>query len=168
MELTTRCSQMGLRVLQVPFTWGIVSPRLDLAELGQLQLINISRLSYTSFAQAWKRGVDLVAVIVGGLILSPLLLLTTLLVGEGAGAAAGDAIAIFCAAGAVGTVAARVAAATITGGGVKPSAGNVPPSSDFKADSVARNCPAFGADNASASPFQRSSCRREARVPISV
>ena len=80
MELTTRCSQMGLRVLQVPFTWGIVSPRLDLAELGQLQLINISRLSYTSFAQAWKRGFDLVAVIVGGLAISPILLLTTLLI----------------------------------------------------------------------------------------
>lgn len=74
LALTTRSSQMGLRVLQVPFTWGIVSPRLDFAELGELQLIEMSRLSYPTAGEAFKRAFDLGAVFLGTALLAPLFL----------------------------------------------------------------------------------------------
>ncbi len=80
LTLTTRSAHMGLRVLQIPFTWGIVSPRLDFAELGDLQLIEMSRLSYPTAAEAFKRAFDLVAVLLGGLFLTPVFLLTALLI----------------------------------------------------------------------------------------
>jgi exopolysaccharide biosynthesis polyprenyl glycosylphosphotransferase len=70
LELTTRCAQMGLHVMQVPFTWGIVSPRLRFAQMGELQLIDLSNLSYPSVGNAFKRVFDLVF---GGLLLIVLL-----------------------------------------------------------------------------------------------
>jgi exopolysaccharide biosynthesis polyprenyl glycosylphosphotransferase len=78
--VVTRAAAMGLRVLQVPFTWGLVSPRLDLADLGELQLIDVGRLSYPSAGETFKRAFDLFAVTFGGLLLSPMLLLTALAV----------------------------------------------------------------------------------------
>jgi len=75
LELTTRCAQMGLHVMQVPFTWGIVSPRLRFAQMGELQLIDLSNLSYPSVGNDFKRVFDLVF---GGLLLvglMPLMLL---------------------------------------------------------------------------------------------
>ena len=36
LTLATRADQMGLKVFQVPFTWGAVSPRVDLARVGDL------------------------------------------------------------------------------------------------------------------------------------
>lgn len=78
--LTTRSAHMGLRVLQVPFTWGIVSPRLDFAELGDLQLIEMSRLAYPTAAEAFKRAFDLFAVFLGGLVLTPMFVITALLI----------------------------------------------------------------------------------------
>ena len=78
LTLTTRSAHMGLRVLQVPFTWGIVSPRLDFAELGELQLIEMSRLAYPTAAEAFKRAFDLLAVLLGGLVLMPVFLFTAL------------------------------------------------------------------------------------------
>ena len=74
LELTTRCAQMGIRVLQVPFTWGIVSPRLEVAELGELQLIDLSRVTYPSLVVSLKRAVDIMVVVLGGLLLGPLFL----------------------------------------------------------------------------------------------
>ncbi len=73
LALAMRCDQMGLRVLQVPFTWGLVSPRLRFAELGDLQLIDLSELSYPSLGEYFKRGFDLLAVSLGGLVIMPLL-----------------------------------------------------------------------------------------------
>jgi exopolysaccharide biosynthesis polyprenyl glycosylphosphotransferase len=60
LQLTTRCAQMGLHVMQVPFTWGIVSPRLRFAQMGELQLIDLSSLSYPSVGNAFKRVFDLI------------------------------------------------------------------------------------------------------------
>ncbi|MCB9762840.1 MAG: sugar transferase [Alphaproteobacteria bacterium] len=74
MELAKRGHAMGLHVLQVPFTWGIVSPRLDFAALGNLQLIDLSEIRYPDPARAIKRAVDLLAVTLGGLALMPLML----------------------------------------------------------------------------------------------
>jgi len=78
LELTTRCAQMGLHVMQVPFTWGIVSPRLSFAQMGEMQLIDLSSLSYPSVGNLFKRFFD---VVVGGLLL---ILLIPVLVGVAA------------------------------------------------------------------------------------
>ncbi len=80
LALAMRCDQMGLRVLQVPFTWGIVSPRLRFADLGDLQLIDLSELSYPSLGEHFKRGFDLLAVAVGGLLILPILVAVALAV----------------------------------------------------------------------------------------
>jgi exopolysaccharide biosynthesis polyprenyl glycosylphosphotransferase len=71
--LARRLSQMGLRVLQVPFTWGVASPRLEVAELGSLQLIDLSTVRYPTLVEAAKRAFDLVFVGVVGLLIAPML-----------------------------------------------------------------------------------------------
>ncbi len=76
--LATRADQMGVRVLQVPFTWGVASPRVEIASLGDLQLIDLTTLSYPSLAEQVKRAIDLVLVSVGGLALLPLMLVVAL------------------------------------------------------------------------------------------
>lgn len=70
--LATRADQMGLKVFQVPFTWGAASPRVDLARLGDLQLIDLTGLSYPSWGELMKRVMDLVLTVAGGIALSPL------------------------------------------------------------------------------------------------
>lgn len=80
LTLATRADQMGLKVFQVPFTWGAVSPRVDLARVGDLQLIDLTVLSYPSWAEFMKRIMDLLLVAVGGLLLAPLLALVALVV----------------------------------------------------------------------------------------
>lgn len=76
LELTTRCAQMGLHVMQIPFTWGIVSPRLSFAQMGELQLIDLSSLSYPSVGNTFKRVSDL---LIGSILLLLLLPLMTVL-----------------------------------------------------------------------------------------
>lgn len=80
LELARRGDQMGLKVFQVPFTWGAASPRIDLANVGDLELIDLTVLSYPSAAEVWKRVMDLSLTLAGGLLLSPLLLLVALAV----------------------------------------------------------------------------------------
>ena len=78
LTLARRCDDLGLTVLQVPFTWGLVSAKLEPFALGDLQLINLSGLSYPSLGEQIKRGFDLFAVVCGGLLISPLLLTVAL------------------------------------------------------------------------------------------
>ncbi len=78
--LARQCDRLGLRVLQMPFTWGFASPRLGFASLGGLQLIDLQYLSYPTFAENAKRAFDLVAVICGGAVLLPFLCLVALMV----------------------------------------------------------------------------------------
>ena len=78
--LARLCDRMGLRVLQMPFTWGFASPRLSFASLGGLQLIDLQYLSYPTFAENAKRAFDLVGLFCGGLLILPPLLLVALLV----------------------------------------------------------------------------------------
>ena len=80
LELATRCDHMGLRVLQVPFTWGIASPRLTFAQLGELQLIDLSQMSYPTLVEHFKRAFDLVAVTCGMLVLTPIFVVTAIAV----------------------------------------------------------------------------------------
>jgi exopolysaccharide biosynthesis polyprenyl glycosylphosphotransferase len=73
-HLARLCDQLGLRVLQMPFTWGFASPKLGFASLGGLQLIDLQNLSYPSFAENVKRAFDLFAVLCGGALILPFLL----------------------------------------------------------------------------------------------
>ncbi len=79
-HLARLCDRMGLRVLQMPFTWGFASPKLGFASLGGLQLIDLQQLSYPTFAENVKRAFDLAAVLSGGAVLAPLLLLVCLMI----------------------------------------------------------------------------------------
>ena len=78
LKLATHCDQMGLRVLQVPFTWGVASPKLRFAELGELQLVDLSNLSYPSLVEHFKRGFDLLATSLALIALSPVFLVTAI------------------------------------------------------------------------------------------
>jgi len=80
LEVATRCEHMGLRVLQVPFTWGLASPRLQFAQLGELQLIDLSQMSYPTLVEHFKRAFDLVAVTLLSLALAPIFITTAVLV----------------------------------------------------------------------------------------
>lgn len=75
LQLAHRADQMELRVLQVPFTWGIANPRIDLTSLGDLQLIDLATLAYPTLAEQIKRVLDLILTFLGGMvILLPLLM----------------------------------------------------------------------------------------------
>mgnify|MGYP003334742593 CR=1 FL=1 len=74
MKLAVQADHLGLRVLQAPYSWGVVSPRLGFARIGGLDLIDLVSLRYPTLAEQVKRGFDLVAVSLGGLILLPFLL----------------------------------------------------------------------------------------------
>ncbi len=78
--LATRADHMGLRVLQVPFTWGLASPRIDLASLGDLQLIDLTRLAYPTMGEQMKRLLDLVLVCSGGSLLLPFVGIVALII----------------------------------------------------------------------------------------
>ncbi len=74
LALATRADQMGLKVMQVPISWGAANPRVDLAMLGDLRLIDLTALSYPSWGELVKRIMDLVVSLLGGLLISPILL----------------------------------------------------------------------------------------------
>lgn len=78
--LATRADHMGLRVLQVPFTWGIASPRIDLARLGDLQLIDLTSLGYPTMGEQLKRLLDLTLVGLGGSLLLPFVALVAAII----------------------------------------------------------------------------------------
>jgi exopolysaccharide biosynthesis polyprenyl glycosylphosphotransferase len=74
LRLAVQADHMGLRVLQAPYSWGVVSPRLGFARIGGLDLIDLVGIQYPTLAEQVKRGFDLVAVTVGGALLLPFLL----------------------------------------------------------------------------------------------
>lgn len=74
MRLAVQADRMGIRVLQAPYSWGVVSPRLGFSRLGGLELIDLVGIRYPTLAEQFKRAFDLVAVIAGGLLILPLLL----------------------------------------------------------------------------------------------
>ncbi len=80
LQLARHASHMGLRVLQMPFSWGIATPRLELADLGPLQLLDLGRVQYPSAGEVFKRIFDVAAVLLLGLVLAPLLLAMALAV----------------------------------------------------------------------------------------
>lgn len=74
MQVATQCARRGLDVVQVPFTWGIAAARVESAALGELELVRVGGLSYPPVAVAAKRLFDVVAVLLGGAVLLPVLL----------------------------------------------------------------------------------------------
>jgi exopolysaccharide biosynthesis polyprenyl glycosylphosphotransferase len=80
LQLARHASHMGLRVLQVPFSWGIASPRMNLAALGSMQLLDLGQVHYPTAAETLKRIFDVVAVVLLGSFLVPWLVLVGVLV----------------------------------------------------------------------------------------
>ena len=80
LQVARHASHMGLRVLQVPFSWGIASPRMNVAALGPMQLLDLGQVHYPTSAETLKRVFDVVAVTVGGMLLLPWLLVVGVLI----------------------------------------------------------------------------------------
>ena len=80
LSLAVQADRMGLRVLQAPYSWGIVSPRLGFARVGGLDFIDLVGIQYPTFGEAGKRAFDLIAVTVGGAVILPFLLLVAALI----------------------------------------------------------------------------------------
>ncbi len=74
LTLASLADQMGLRVMQAPFNWGVVaSPRVNTTTMGDLQLIDLTSLTYPTLGEQVKRAVDLALAGTGFLFLLPFL-----------------------------------------------------------------------------------------------
>lgn len=71
LRLAVQADRMGLRVLQAPYSWGVVSPRMQFARVGGLDLIDLAGVRYTSVAELVKRAFDIAAVVAGGTVVLP-------------------------------------------------------------------------------------------------
>ncbi len=71
--LAVDAERLGLRVLQAPYGWGVVSPRSGVARVGGVDLVDLGGVRYGSWAERTKRVFDVLAVVVGGAFLLPLL-----------------------------------------------------------------------------------------------
>ena len=76
--LANRVDQMGLQLLQMPATWGLANPRMALKDLGDLELVDLTTLTYPTRGAWLKRVLDLTLVGAGGAVLLPFLLLIAL------------------------------------------------------------------------------------------
>lgn len=74
LRLAVEAERLGLRVLQAPYGWGVVSPRIGVARVGGVDLVDLGGVRYGSWAERTKRAFDLVAVGIGGALILPLLL----------------------------------------------------------------------------------------------
>ncbi len=74
MRMAVLADRMGLRVLQAPYSWGVVSPRLGVARIGGLDLIDLVGIRYSTVAERVKRTFDLVTVVIGVILGAPFLL----------------------------------------------------------------------------------------------
>lgn len=80
LKLAVQADHMGLRVLQAPYSWGAVSPRLGFVRIGDLDLIDFIGIQYPTLAEQMKRTFDLAAVVTGGLVILPFLLLVAAII----------------------------------------------------------------------------------------
>ncbi len=78
MEIATQCDRMGVGVLQVPLTWGGTTPGIGLGRMGDLQLVDLTAMSYPSLATLYKRVFDYLVVLVVLVLLFPVLLVTAI------------------------------------------------------------------------------------------
>lgn len=80
MNLAQQATHLDLRVLQMPFIWGFANPRIDLTQLGDLQLVNLTTLAYPTLAEQFKRILDLTLTLLGGMVLLPPLLVVAAII----------------------------------------------------------------------------------------
>jgi exopolysaccharide biosynthesis polyprenyl glycosylphosphotransferase len=80
LRLAVAADRMGLRVLQAPYSWGAVSPRLGFVRVGGLDFIDMVGIQYPTLGEQFKRSFDLAAVVVGGILVFPFLAVVALLV----------------------------------------------------------------------------------------
>lgn len=80
MRLAVQADHMGLRVLQGPYSWGGVSPRLGFARVGGLDLIDLIGIQYPTLGEQVKRAFDIGAVLTGGMVILPFLLVVALII----------------------------------------------------------------------------------------
>lgn len=80
MRMAQQATQLGLRVLQVPFIWGFANPRINLTPMGDLQLVDLNTLSYPTLAEQLKRLIDVILTLIGGVVLIVPLLIVALLI----------------------------------------------------------------------------------------
>ena len=77
-RLAIDLERMGVQLLKVPYSHGVVSSRIATENIGDLELEAFRPVSYTAVAYRVKRLTDIVAVIFGGLLISPILIATAL------------------------------------------------------------------------------------------
>ncbi len=74
LKLAVQADHMGLRVLQAPYSWGAVSPRLGFARIGDLELIDFVGIRYPTLGEQMKRAFDFASVLIGGAVILPALI----------------------------------------------------------------------------------------------
>jgi exopolysaccharide biosynthesis polyprenyl glycosylphosphotransferase len=79
LRLAVDAERLGLRVLQAPFGWGVVSPRVGVARLGGVELVELAVRGDGGVERA-KRAFDVLAAVLGGVLVAPLLALAALAV----------------------------------------------------------------------------------------
>jgi exopolysaccharide biosynthesis polyprenyl glycosylphosphotransferase len=73
LRLAVDAERLGLRVLQAPYGWGVVSPRIGVARVGSVDLVDLGGVRYGSWAERAKRAFDVGSVLLGGALLLPVL-----------------------------------------------------------------------------------------------
>ncbi len=74
-RLAIELDRMGVRLLKVPYSHGVVSSRIATENIGDMELEAFRPIQFTAFTYRIKRAFDIAVVAVGGLILLPFLLL---------------------------------------------------------------------------------------------
>ncbi len=77
-RLAIDLERMGVQLLKVPYSHGVVSSRIATENIGDLELEAFRPVSYTAVAYRVKRLFDIVAVCFGGLLISPILIATAI------------------------------------------------------------------------------------------
>ncbi len=77
-RLAVDMDRMGVQLLKVPYSHGVVSSRIATENIGDLELEAFRPVQYTAVAYRVKRVFDVLAVLCGGLLISPILIATAL------------------------------------------------------------------------------------------
>ncbi len=77
-RLAIDLERMGVRLLKVPYSHGVVSSRIATENIGDLELEAFRPVNYTAVAHRVKRLFDVLAVCCGGLLISPILIATAI------------------------------------------------------------------------------------------
>jgi len=80
LDIITECERFGIEFKIVPGILELIASRLDVDELGGVPLLTVSEIQLQGFNAAVKRGADMIFSLIGILLLSPLLILFSILV----------------------------------------------------------------------------------------